>query len=90
MKKVLLKQIHGNLFSDSSNHWLQLEDKMIGIILSHVVRPVDEFSMALPSDKQLKPRTEAAAQSLSPDQRMKPVAIVNDNNAALAALEGGS
>lgn len=89
MKKVLLKQIHGNLFSDSQNHWIQMEDKMIGIILSHVVRPVDEFSMALPSDKPLKPRTEAA-QDLSPDQKMKPVAIVDDQNAALAALEGGS
>ena len=87
MKKVLLKQIYGNLFSDSSNHWLRMEDKMIGIILSHVVRPVDEFSMALPSDKQLKPE---AAQNLSPDQKMKPVAITNDNDAALAALEGGS
>lgn len=100
MNRTLLKHVTGNLYSDSQKLWLRLDNQMIGVILSSVVRPVDEFSMALPSDKPLKPREDKIegpiqdkdgfVRVLSEDQIGKPVAIVDDKNLALNALSSGS
>ena len=88
MRKMLKKINDGlSLFSDGHHLWLQSGNQLQGIVLSHVTKDINDFIYLRGAEAQ---ETWEEHMPLSPDQKEKPVHIVNDNDAVIAALEGGS
>ena len=93
MRKLLKKINDGlELFSDGSLFWLKSGDQLQGITLSHVTASPSDFIYLRGASIQETREPNVTVQDLpiSQDQKMKPVPVINDNDAAIAALEGGS